>query len=120
MEPITIITTAMALLSPYFVKSGEKFAEGIGESLWTWIKTFFSKQGNESQLPNLDDKHFHENLKQLFQDKINSDENFKNEFEFEIEKMQEKINARNQQNRENIGNIEKQIIIQENHGNIQM
>ena len=70
MEPITIITTAMALLSPYFVKSGEKFAEGIGESLWTWIKTFFSKQGNESQLPNLDDKHFHENLKQIFQDKL--------------------------------------------------
>ena len=34
--------------------------------------------------------------------------------------MQEKINARNQQNIENIGNIEKQIIIQENHGNIQM
>lgn len=59
-------------------------------------------------------------MKQLFQDKINSDENFKNEFEFEIEKMQEKINARNQQNIENIGNIEKQIIIQENHGNIQM
>ena len=52
--------------------------------------------------------------------RIYSDENFKNEFEFEIEKMQEKINARNQQNIENIGNIEKQIIIQENHGNIQM
>ena len=47
MEPITIITTAMALLSPYFVKSGEKFAEGIRESLWTRIKKFFTKQGND-------------------------------------------------------------------------
>lgn len=120
MEPVTIITTAMTLLNPYLVKSGEKFAEGIGESLWTWIKTFFSKQGNRHQLPELDDKCFQEKLKRLFQDKINSDKDFKNEFEIEIEKIQEKIKAKNQQNIENKGNIEKQIIIQENHGNIQM
>ena len=120
MEPITIITSAMTLLSPFLVKSGEKFAEGIGESLWTWIKTTFSYQGDEYQLPELDDKNLQEKLKEIIQHKMNSDERFKNEFEIEIKKMQEKIKAENQQKIENKGNIEKQIIIQENHGNIQM
>lgn len=120
MEPITIITTAMALLSPFLVKSGEKFAEGIGESLWTWIKTTFSNQGDEHQLPKLDDQNLQEKLKEVIQHKINSDERFKKEFEIEIKRMQENVKAKKQLNIENKGNIEKQIIIQENHGNIQM
>ena len=48
MDPITLITTTMAVLTPYLVKSGEKIAEEMGASLWTWLKDKFS---NNKQLP---------------------------------------------------------------------
>ena len=43
MEPITLITTALALATPYLIKSGEKIAEGIGEEIWNLIKKPFIK-----------------------------------------------------------------------------
>lgn len=48
MEPITLITSAMTMLTPYLIKSGEKIAEEMGASLWSWIKGKFS---NNQQLP---------------------------------------------------------------------
>lgn len=33
MDPITLITTTMTVLTPYLVKSGEKIAEEMGASL---------------------------------------------------------------------------------------
>lgn len=48
MDPITLITTTMTVLTPYLVKSGEKVAEEMGASLWTWLKERFS---NNKQLP---------------------------------------------------------------------
>jgi hypothetical protein len=51
MEPVTIATTAVALLSPYLMKAGEKAAETIGEKLpanvgkvWTAITSKFRGQ----------------------------------------------------------------------------
>nr|WP_321375744.1 hypothetical protein [uncultured Bacteroides sp.] len=120
MEPITIITTAMGLLTPYLIKTGEKISEEVGESLWTWIRKRFSQQGNEHQLPELSDSDFQEKIKKLLLEKIDLDENFKRELEIEIEKKQRKLNYKNLQNIENKGHIGKQINIQENHGNIQM
>ena len=38
MEPITIITTALALATPYLAKTGEKVAEKIGEDVWNMLK----------------------------------------------------------------------------------
>jgi hypothetical protein len=37
MEPVTIATTAVALLSPYLIKAGEKAAEKMGEKLPTTV-----------------------------------------------------------------------------------
>ena len=37
----------MTVLTPYLVKSGEKVAEEMGASLWTWLKERFS---NNKQL----------------------------------------------------------------------
>ena len=48
MEPTTLITSVMAMLSPYLAKSGEKIAEEMGASLWSWIK---GKLSNNKQLP---------------------------------------------------------------------
>ena len=42
MDPVTLITSAMTLLTPYLVKSGEKLSEEIGASLWSWLKGKFS------------------------------------------------------------------------------
>ena len=33
MEPITLITTAIALATPYLLKTGESIAESIGEDV---------------------------------------------------------------------------------------
>lgn len=33
MDPITLLTATMSVLSPYIVKSGEKIAEEMGASL---------------------------------------------------------------------------------------
>lgn len=118
MEPITIITTAMEILTPFFMKTGEKFGENIGESLWTWIKRAFAKNEDKQQLPKLSDLDFQEKLKALLVEKINLDKKFKKELQHEVENAQKDIKANYQQNIENKGDIEKQIIIQENNGNI--
>lgn len=33
MEPVTLITTALAIATPYLIKSGEKIAENVGEDI---------------------------------------------------------------------------------------
>ena len=49
MEPVTLITTAIALATPYLLKTGESIAEGIGEDIWKLIKKPFTKD-KEDQL----------------------------------------------------------------------
>lgn len=120
MEAFAIITTVMTMLTPFFVKSGEKISEKVGEDLWLWIKKSFSKQGKELELPDSNDECFQKKLVTLLQDRIESDQKFKTELMNKLTKMQEIVDKNNKQNIRNMGNIEKQIIIQENHGNIQM
>ena len=43
MEPITLITTAIALATPYLTKTGERIAEGFGEDIWNLMKKPFAK-----------------------------------------------------------------------------
>lgn len=47
-EIIAIATSTIAFVSPYLVKTGEKIAEEIGESVWNLLKkTFVSKDESD-------------------------------------------------------------------------
>ncbi|MBZ9629800.1 hypothetical protein LB465_03330 [Salegentibacter sp. LM13S] len=115
MEPITIITTALSLASPYLAKTGEKVAEKIGEDVWNLLKKPFSKERKEelfTECPN------EKQLKKIEEElllKVQNNETFKNELLETI--TQAEINL-NQQNINNQGKVEKQVNIQSNTGDI--
>lgn len=117
MEPI--ITTTIALLTPYLIKSGEKFAEEVGEDLWNWIKKPFTKEQESELLPEANTKDGIKKISIMLEERIKNDLLYKAELEKQVTGLLEKMNAY-QQNINNNGNIEKQINIQENNGNIQM
>ncbi|MFT3794423.1 hypothetical protein [Flavobacterium sp.] len=118
MEPITLITTALTLATPYLIKTGESIAESIGEEIWNLIKKPFAKEEiSELDIKNIDEK---EKLTLLLLEEINKDDLFKKNLEIAVKKGQNDLNAYYQQNINNNGEIEKQINIQNNNGNIQM
>ena len=120
MEPITLITTAIALATPYLLKTGEKIAEGIGEDIWKLIKKPFTKDKGSDFSIDINNPHEKEKLFGLLKDKLDNDIEFKKELETAIEKGQKELEVYYQQNISNNGQIEKQINIQSNTGNIQM
>ena len=120
MEPVTLITTALTLATPYLKKAGEKIAVGVGEDIWKLIKKPFSKKDEVALITDVQTESEKEKLKVALLEKINSDSTYKLELENAVEKGQKILNEYYQQNINNSGNIEKQINIQENKGNIQM
>ncbi len=118
MDIITLATTAVALATPYLIKSGEKIAEGIGESVWNWIKSAFSKNEKEV-LPLLEVGEEKELISTLLE-KIKTDNDFKIGLEKVVEKAQADLQSHCQQIINNKGNIEKQVNFQVNNGTIQL
>ena len=114
------MTTAIAIATPFLVKTGEKIAENIGEEIWKWIKKPFTKDEEKDLLSNLTDDKNIEKLKVALLQKISCDSNYKDELQRAVEDAQNTLNSYNQQNINNQGSIEKQINIQKNIGNIQM
>jgi hypothetical protein len=120
MEPVTLITTAITLLTPYLVKTGEKIAESIGEDLWNLIKKPFTKKEEEEILSTLNTSEGVEELKNKLLLKITADEEYKKDLQEAVKVAEQKMNSYNQQNINNNSPIEKQVNIQSNTGNIQM
>ena len=120
MEPITLITTAIALATPYLIKTGESIAEGIGEDIWKLIKKPFTKDKEDELSIDINKQEDKDKLVTLLLEEIGKDNNFKQELETAVEKGQKDLNAYYQQNINNNGEIGKQINIQNNNGNIQM
>ncbi|MDP4285425.1 MAG: hypothetical protein Q8891_13445 [Bacteroidota bacterium] len=120
MEPITLITTALTLATPYLIKTGEKFAESVGEDIWKWIKKPFTKKEEQTLIADFKLDRDSDKLKVALLEKLRDDNNFKQEFETAVTKAQSDLNAFYQQSINNSGNVEKQINIQDNKGNIQM
>ena len=118
MEPITLITTAIALATPYLLKTGESIAEGIGEDIWKLIKKPFTKDKETQFSIDINQKEEKDKLVKLLLGEIGKDDNFKLELETAVEKAQKDLNAYHQQNINNNGNIEKQVNIQTNSGDI--
>ena len=119
MEPLTLITTAITLLSPYLIKSGEKFSEKIGESIWDWLKKKFTKK-EDDEISKSQEKDFNKELTKILLNKINSEPDFKEEFEIHIKKAQNELESYSQQNISNYDKVGKQINIQKIEGNITM
>lgn len=118
MDPLTLVTAALTLATPYLIKSGEKIAEGIGEEIWNLIKKPFTKKEVvilDSDLQNDIEK---EQLMTALLEKINLDNNFKQELENAVTKAQKVLKANYQQNINNNGQIDKQINVQNLTGDI--
>jgi hypothetical protein len=118
MEPISLITTALALATPFLIKTGEKIAENIGEGIWNLLKKPFLKNNeidSNIDIKNEDEK---EKLIQLLLARMNEDISFKEELESAVLKGKKDLNAYYQQNINNNGQIEKQVNIQNLTGNI--
>lgn len=117
MDPITLVTTAVAITTPFLIKSGEKLAESIGEDMWNWIKKKFTKKEEEEILINPQDG-LEERLSKVLLEKIESNPDLKKELEAALLNIEKTHQSYFQQNITTNGNIEKQVNIQEVTGNI--
>ena len=115
MEPITIISTAIALATPYLIKSGESVAEKIGEEVWELLKKPFTKEKREELFVAPPEEKQLELIKKELLVKITDDPEYRKELLQTISRAQANLN---QQNINNQGKVEKQINIQTNSGNI--
>ena len=113
METITLVTTALTLAKPFLEKIGEGTSRKIGEDIWNLIKKPFSKKGKD--IDKLSEEELDIELTQI----LSEDADFKKELEEFITEAQSKIDAINQ-NIQNNGNIEKQVNIGSNVGNIRL
>jgi hypothetical protein len=120
MELITLATTALTLASPYLVKSGEKIAENIGEGIWNFIKKPFTSENDKKLISDLSINDNIEIIKAELINKLSKDPVFEAELRKAVENAQSQLINNAQQNINNSGEIEKQINIQQNSGNIQM
>lgn len=120
MEPITLATTAIALVTPFFTKTGEGMARAIGDDIWKLIKRSFSKTKETQSSIDLNKQEDKDKLMNFLLEEMGKDNDFKRELEIAVEKGQKDLNAYSQQNINNDGEIGKQINIQHNSGNIQM
>lgn len=117
MDPVTLITSAMTLLTPYLVKSGEKLSEEIGASLWSWLKGKFSNNKQMPASPAESDK----NAIQLWlMSKIAENAEFSLSLEKKIQELEQKSYSQGNMNVENNGTVEKQINITNNSGSISL
>lgn len=114
MDPITLITTAMTMLSPYIVKSGEKMSEEMGASLWNWLK---SKFATKKLLPETVSKADLNTVQLQLMSEISSDSEFAKALEAKIAEIKSGCNQ-NAMKVENNGTVEKQLNITNNSGNI--
>ncbi|OAV66752.1 hypothetical protein Barb4_02756 [Bacteroidales bacterium Barb4] len=118
MDIITLATTALSFVTPFLIKTGEKFAEGVGEDIWNLLKRPFSKKEQKSLEANIQNDSEKDKIIKEIIAKINSDRQYKAELENAVIDAQKVLIAHNQQNINNNGNIEKQVNIQNVTGNI--
>lgn len=116
MEPLTLVTTALAIASPYLVKTGEKFAENIGEDVWNALKKPFQKSEKEELFNDSPSDEQIEKIKRALLSKFESDQAIKNDIENVVTKAEKDL--KNQQTINNNGKIGKQLNINSNSGNI--
>lgn len=120
MEPISLITNALTLATPYLLKTGESIAEKVGEDIWKVIKSPFTKKEDAQFQFDINSQKEKDKFTEFLLEEIMKNKNFKQKLETAVKDGQRKLKTQYQQNVNNKGNIKKQINIQQNKGNIQM
>lgn len=113
-----LISSAWTFLKPFLQKSGEKIAESIGEDMWKVLKKPFANREDNALINDFQKESEEERIKAVLIEKISNDESYKIEIENALSKAQKDKNAYQQQNINNNSQVEKQINIQNNTGNI--
>lgn len=115
MDPMTIITGAMAVLTPFLKKGGEKISEKVGEDLWEWLKEKIGKKKLPNN-PNIDDK---EVIKGIIEEAIKQNSSLESEL---IQKLDDIKKSGNEHFSKVINNAEvnKQVNITNNNGTINL
>lgn len=114
MDPITLLTSTMTMLTPYIVKSGEKVAEEMGADLWNWLK---SKFATNKQLPKTVSEADQNAVQLQLMTEISSDAEFAKALEAKIAEIKSGCNQYGMKV-ENNGTVEKQLNITHNSGSI--
>ena len=114
MDPITLLTSAITMLSPYMVKSGEKVAEEMGASLWNWLK---SKLAAKKQFPENVSKADLNTVQLQLMSEISTDSEFAKALETKIAEIKSCCNQ-HAMKVENNATIQKQVNITHNSGSI--
>ncbi len=116
MDPITLSSAAISIITPFIVKTGEAIVQKTGEKLWKWLNIKFKKDEIKTKTGNMNTGDF-DIIKGVILDKINNDKEFKIALEKEIEKAKTSISKMTVINKET---VEKQININKNFGDITM
>jgi hypothetical protein len=118
MDIATLATAAFTLATPYIVKSGEALAESVGQEIWNVIKKPFTKNGKE-----ITKEEFVKN-KDAWKSEVIKELEANTELKIELEKLVQQakmqLDGNFQQNVNSYGEVQKQINIQSNTGNITM
>ncbi|MHA7610094.1 hypothetical protein ACV0BM_014715 [Elizabethkingia meningoseptica] len=113
MDIITLASTAITLATPFLQKVGEGTSRKIGEDIWNLIKKPFSKKEKDA------DKLTSEELKTELINILNEDKGFKEELEKLVQISQSQLNSISQ-NIQNNADIQKQVNIGSNIGDINL
>lgn len=116
MDPLTLITAAMTMLSPYLTKAGEKISEEMGTSLWSWLKSKFSKGHNMPEVATVDDTN---KIQMALMQLISSSPTFAQELETKMKEIKSSTSSSGgQMNVINQGTVENQVNASVITGNI--
>lgn len=119
MEYILLAQTAIALVTPFLTKSGEKIAENIGEEIWGFIKKPFKSESDKLLIGEVEEDADVRSLEISLIEKLQQDSEFASTLKNIVENAQKDLRENAQQINNN-ATIEKQINIQNNSGSIQM
>jgi hypothetical protein len=119
MEFILLAQTAIALVTPFLTKSGEKIAENIGEEIWKFIKKPVNTESDEFLIGQVEEDADVESLEIRLIEKLQQDSEFASNLQNIVENAQKDLRENAQQINNNAV-IQKQINIQNNSGSIQM
>lgn len=117
MDPLTLITAAMTMLSPYLTKAGEKFSEEMGSSLWTWLKSKFSGEDKVPEEVTTEDTN---KIQMALMQLITSNPSFAQELESKMNEIKSQNSSSGQMNVVNNGIVQKQSNVTTNNGTINL
>lgn len=106
MDIVSLVTTAMFFLKPFLKKSGEKVAEEIGSSLWTWLS---DKLNRKKELPAKCSEVEVEEVQTYLQSELANNPALEKALEAKLQEIQS--SSQGQMIIENNGTVEKQVNI---------